>query len=72
MMYISKAMQGDLEINFSRPLQVVGCDEFNIYLADRLFTIDGLPYITTLSKDWRFVEASTGRGIFFPSRIEEH
>nr|DAJ81470.1 MAG TPA: hypothetical protein [Caudoviricetes sp.] len=72
MMYISRAFCGDLEICFSKPLQVVGCDEFNIYLADLTVTIDGLPYITTLSKDWRFVEASTGLGILFPSRIEEH
>lgn len=69
-MFISRAFCGDLEIVFSKPLQVVGCDEFNIYLADPLFTIDGLPYIQTFTKDWRFVEASTGRGILFPSRIE--
>lgn len=71
MTFVTRAILGDMEICFQRPLQVIGCDEYNVYLADLLRKIDGLPYIQTFTKDWRFVEASTGRGILFPSRIEE-
>lgn len=72
MTFVTRAILGDLEICFQRPLQVIGCDEYNVYLADRFRKIDGLSYIQTFTKDWRFVEASTGHGIFFPYRTKEH
>lgn len=69
MTFVTMAILGDMEIRFQRPLQVIGCDEYNVYLSDRFHEIDGLPYIKTFTKDWSFVEASTRRSIFFPSRI---
>ena len=69
MIFVKKAILGDMVIEFQRALQVVGVDEFNVYLSDRFHEIDGLPYIQTFTKDWSFVEASTGRSIFFPFRI---
>lgn len=69
-MYVSKAMLGDLEIAFQRPLEIVGCDEFSLYLADPIKRIGDLPYIITLSKDWRFVEALTGWNVLFEYRID--
>lgn len=70
MMLIKKAMFGDMEVSFIHPLEVVGCDEFNIYLSDPSHKIDGLPAIKTMSKDWRFVDATTDEGILFKSRLE--
>lgn len=72
MTFVKRAILADMEICFQRSLQVIGCDEYNVYLADQSHKIDGLPYILTFTKEWRFVEASTGRGIFFPFRTEEH
>lgn len=69
MIFVKKAILGDMVIEFQRPLQVIGCDEYNVYLSDRFHEIDGLPYIRTFTKDWSFVEASNGRSIFFPFRI---
>ena len=69
MIFVKKAILGDMVIEFQRALQVVGVDEFNVYLYDRFHEIDGLPYIRTFTKDWSFVEASTGRSIFFTFRI---
>lgn len=70
MMYVSKAMLGDLEMTFQHPLEIVGCDEFNLYLADPMKRIGELPYIIALSKDWLFVEALTGRNVLFEYRID--
>lgn len=70
MMLIKKVMFGDMEVSFIHQLEVVGCDEFNIYLADPSHKIDGLPYIRAMSKDWRFVDATTDEGILFKSRID--
>ena len=69
MTFVTMAILGDMEIRFQIPLQVIGCDEYNVYLSDRFHEIDGLPYIQTFTKDWSFVEASTGRSIFFPFHI---
>lgn len=69
MMLIKKAMFGDMEVSFLYPLEVVGCDEFSIYLADSLNKIDGLPTIRVMSKDWRFV-STTDEGILFKSRFD--
>lgn len=69
-MYVTKAMLGDLEIYFQHPLEIVGCDEFSLYLADPMKRIGELPYIIALSKDWVFVEASTGRNVHFEYRID--
>lgn len=66
---IKKAMFGDMEVSFIHPLEVVGCDEFNIYLADSSHKIDGLPTVRTMSKDWRFVDATTDEGILFQVKI---
>lgn len=69
-MYVTKAIQGDLEIKFPYPLEIVGRDEVDLYLADPMNRIGGLPYIIVLSGDWRFVEALTGRNILFEARID--
>ena len=69
-MYVTKAMLGDLEMYFQHPLEIVGCDEFSLYLADPMKRIGELPYIIALSKDWEFVEASTGRNVHFEYRID--
>ena len=58
-----------MEINFKRGLQIVGGDEFNVYLADRHYIIDGLPYIQSYSKEWKFIEAETGRELAFDYKI---
>lgn len=63
-------MLGDLEIAFQHPLEIVGCDEFSLYLADPMKRIGELPYIIVLSKDWRFIEASTRRNVIFEYRID--
>lgn len=69
MIFIKKVTLGDMEINFKRALQIVGGDEFNVYLADPHYTIDGLPYIQSYSKEWKFIEAATGREINFDYKI---
>lgn len=63
--YVSKAIQGNLEIKFQCSLKIVGCDEYNVYLQDENHRIGGLPYIRIFSKQWRFVDALTGRTIVF-------
>ena len=69
MIFDKKAILGEMVIVFQRALQIVGVDEFNVYLSDRFHKIDGIPYIQTFTKDWSFVEASTGRIIFFQFSI---
>ena len=69
MVYVKKVILGDMEINFKRALQIVGGDEFNVYLADPHYTIDGLPYIQSYSKEWKFIRAATGREINFDYKI---
>lgn len=69
-MYVSKAIQGDLEIKFQHPLEVVGCDEFNLFLSDPTRRIGGLPYITIISKEWGFVDALTGCTVGFEIGID--
>ena len=68
--YVSKARLEDFEVFFQHPLEIVGCDEFSLYLADPMKRIGGLPYIREFSKDWVFVEASTGRNVHFEYRID--
>lgn len=69
MMLIKKAMLGDMEVSFPHPLEVVGCDEFSLYLADPSYKIDGLPSIRVMSKDWRFVD-TTDECVLFKSRFD--
>ena len=69
MIFVKKAILGDMEISFKRALQIVGGDEFNIYLADRNCTIDGLPYIQAFSKVWKFIGAANGRELTFDYKI---
>ena len=57
-------------VDFKRPLEIVGVDEFNVYLADRVYGIDGFPYIQSYSKEWRFIEASTGTILSFDYKIK--
>lgn len=64
-MFVSKAIQGNLEIKFSCPLKIVGCDEYNVYLQDENHRISGLPYIRIFSKQWYFIDAFTGRDVGF-------
>ena len=65
MIFVKKVILGDMEITFKRPLQIVGVDEFNVYLADRHYTIDGFPYIQAFTKEWKFTDAITGCDIGF-------
>lgn len=69
MTLVTRAILGDMEICFQRSLQVIGCDEYNVYLADQSHKIDGLPYILTFTKEWRFVEAATGTILSFEYKI---
>lgn len=69
MIFVKKVILGDMEINFKRALQIVGGDEFNVYLVDPHYTIDGLPYIQSYSKEWKFIGAATGREITFEYKI---
>lgn len=69
MIFIKKVVLGNMEINFKLALQLVGIDEFNVYLADRHYTIDGLPYIQSFSKEWKFIGAATGREFTFDYKI---
>jgi hypothetical protein len=69
MIFVKKLILGDMEITFRRALQIVGVDEFNVYLVDRNYTIDGLPYIQVYSKEWKFIGAETGRELTFEYKI---
>lgn len=70
MIFVKKAILGDMVIDFKIPLQIVGIDEFNVYLADRNYTIDGLPYIHSYSKEWKFIGAATGTELAFEYKIK--
>ena len=70
MIFVKKAILGDMEITFKRALQIVGVDEFNVYLADCNYTIDGFPYIQSYSKEWKFIGAATGTELTFEYKIK--
>ena len=70
MTFVKKAILGDMMIEFQRALQIVGIDEFNVYLADRNYTIDGFPYIQSFSKEWKFIGAETGTELAFEYKIK--
>lgn len=70
MIFVKKAILGDMVIEFQRALQIVGVDEFNVYLADRHYTIDGFPYIQSYSKEWKFIGAATGTELTFEYKIK--
>ena len=65
MIFVKKVILGDMEITFKRALQIVGVDEFNVYLQDKNHNIGGLPYIRIFSKQWKFTDAITGCDISF-------
>ena len=69
MIFVKKVILGDMEITFKRALQIVGGDEFNVYLSDPHYTIDGLPYIQSFSKEWKFIGAATGTELTFEYKI---
>lgn len=64
-MYVTEANNGEMCIKFSHPLKIVGCDEFNVYLQDENYSIDGLPFVRIFSKQWKFTEAINGYDIGF-------
>ncbi len=70
MIFVKKAILGDMVIEFRRALQIVGVDEFNVYLADRNYTIDGFPYIQSYSKEWKFIGSETGTELTFEYNIK--
>ena len=70
MIFVKKVILGDMEITFKRALEIVGVDEFNVYLADRHYTIDDFPYIHSFSKEWKFIGASTGTELTFEYKIK--
>ena len=70
MIFVKKALLGDMVIEFQRALQIVGVDEFNVYLADRHYTIDGFPYIQSFSKEWKFIGAATDTELAFEYKIK--
>ena len=70
MVFVKKAILGDMEITFKRALQIVGGDEFNVYLSDPHYTIDSLPYIHPYSKEWKFIEAATDTELTFEYKIK--
>ena len=70
MIFVKKAILGDMEITFKRVLQIVGVDEFNVYLADCHYTIDGFPYIQSFSKEWKFIRAVTDTELTFEYKIK--
>lgn len=70
MIFVKKAILGDMVIEFQRALQIVGIDEFNVYLADRNYTIDGFPYIQSFPKEWKFIGAATGTELTFEYKIK--
>lgn len=65
MIFVKKAILGDMVIEFQSALQIVGVDEYNVYIAVSNYTIDGFPYILTYSKDWKFIVAETGTELTF-------
>lgn len=69
MICVTRAILGNMEIDFKSPLQIVGVDEYNVYLVDFLYTIDELPYIRTFTKEWMFVSI-TGCCIKFDYEIK--
>ena len=70
MIYVKKAILGDMEITFKRALQIVGVDEFNVYIADRHYIIDGFPYIQSFTKEWKFIVAATDTELTFEYKIK--
>lgn len=70
MIFVKKAILGDMVIEFQRALQIVGVDEFNVYLADRNYAIDGFSYIQSYSKEWKFIGAATGTELTFEYKIK--
>ena len=70
MIFVKKVILGDMEITFKRALQIVGVDEFNVYLADCQDKIDGFPYIQSYSKEWKFIGAATGTELTFEYKIK--
>lgn len=64
-MYVTRANNGKMRIKFTKPLKIIGCDEFNVYLQDEIHSIGGLPYIRIFSKQWKFKDAITGCDISF-------
>ena len=70
MIFVKKTILGDMVIEFQRALQIVGVDEFNVYLADRHYTIDGFSYIQSFSKEWKFIEAATDTELTFEYKIK--
>lgn len=70
MIFVKKAILGDMVVDFKRALQIVGVDEFNVYLADRVYKFDGFPYIQSYSKEWRFIGAATGTVLSFEYKIK--
>ena len=70
MIFVKKAILGDMVLEFQKALQIVGCDEFNVYLSDPHYTIDGLPYIQSFSKEWKFIGAATGTELTFEYKIK--
>ena len=69
MTFVKKVILGDMVIEFQKPLQIVGVDMFNVYLADINYIIDGFPYIHTFSKEWKFIGAETGTEVAFEYKI---
>lgn len=70
MIFVKKVILVDMVIEFQRPLQIVGVDMFNVYLADRNYIIDGFPFIHSYSKEWKFIEAETGTELTFAYKIK--
>lgn len=69
MIFVKKAILGDMVIEFQRA-QIVGVDEFNVYLAYHNYTIDDFPYIQAYSKEWKFIEAETDTELAFKYKIK--
>lgn len=70
MIFVKKAILGDMVVDFKRALQIVGVDEFNVYLTDTVYKFDGFPYIQSFSKEWRFIGATTGTILSFEYKIK--
>lgn len=70
MIFVKKAILGDMVVDFKRALQIVGVDEFNVYLADIVYKFDGFPYIQSFSKEWRFIGATTGTVLSFEYKFK--
>lgn len=70
MIFVKKAILGDMVITFKRALQIVGVNEFYVYLVDRNYTIDGFPYIKSYSKEWKFIDAATNTELTFEYKIK--